>query len=434
MKRWTLVTWSLILTLSLSLLSGCGGSSKPASQDSGSAKKEPVTIVWSFWGDPWEVELNEKVKAAFEAKNPDIKIQTQHAPWANYFDKLQTQWAGGSSPDVMFLTNIPLYASKGVLMDLKPMIEKHKFNLDDYPASLLEPWKSPDGKIWGTPRDNDTKVIYYNKKLFDEAKVPYPTKDWTWEDLRNAAIKLTKREGSTITQYGFAFETAWWRLWVWANGGELFDNDRNPTKSVLDDPKAAEAIQFLSDLVNKDKVTPPYDQLKGSSNIATLFQSGKLAMAFGNAALIPTFSKVKDLQWDVVTLPKAKKDRPLVNAAGGAGYTIYAKTKHPEEAFRFWSFLSSGEAQAIFASSGLFVPATKSGQQSEAFSKNKPYNVQAFIDGTAAGHPSPVWTYWPKANTLMDAEVQKALVGQATGAQAVKAAAAAANEYIKNPN
>jgi multiple sugar transport system substrate-binding protein len=429
----------LAVVMGGSVLAGCGGStSKPADTTPMPAavepkKEEQVTLVWSYWGDPWEVELNTKVKAAFEAKYPNIKIQTQHDPWANYFDKVQTQWAGGNSPDVMFLTNIPLYSSKGVLMDLNPMIQKNKFDLSDYPEDLLLPWKSQDGKLWGTPRDNDTKVIFYNKKMFDEAKLPYPTKDWTWDDLRRISQKLTKREGSTTTQFGFAFETAFWRLFAWQNGGAIFDNDRNPTKVELDSPATIQAVQFLSDLINKDKVTPPYDQLKGSSTIASLFQSGKVGLAWGNAAMIPTFSKITDFTWDVVPMPKAANDKPFVGFLGGAGYTVAAKTKHPDAAFTFWSYLSSQEAQNIFASSGLIVPATKSGQKSDAFAKDKPYNVENFVYSTSTGKTNPPWTYWPGANRTINDEVQKALVGQVDAAIAVKSAAKALGEYLKDP-
>jgi len=435
MKR-KIVAWSMVVALVAGIVAGCGGS-KPSGGEKASggstAEKEPVTIVWSYWGDPWEVELNQKVKEAFEAKHKNIKIQVQHAPWANYFDKLQTQWAGGTSPDVMFLTNIPLYASKNVLLDLNPLIKKHNFDLSDYAPSMLEPWKSEDGsKLWGTPRDNDTKVFYYNKKLFDEAKVPFPTKDWTWAEMRDAANKLTKRSGSMVTQYGIAFETAFWRLYVWQNGGQLFDNDRKPTKTALSDPKAVEAVQFLSDLINKDKVTPPYDQLKGSSNIASLFETGKLAMAWGNAPLIPTFSKIKDFQWDIAPMPKANKNTPFMGYLGGAGYTVSNKTKQQDEAFEFWAYLSSAEAQNIFASSGLIAPSTKSGLKADSFAKNKSYNVDAFIYSASTGRTNPLWANWPNAHKVMDTEIQKALVGQISAADAVKSAAKAGDDYIKD--
>ncbi len=58
--------------------------------------QEQVTIVWSFWGDPNELPPNYEVIEAFEAAYPHIKIETQHAPWSSYFDRIQTQMAAGT--------------------------------------------------------------------------------------------------------------------------------------------------------------------------------------------------------------------------------------------------------------------------------------------------------------------------------------------------
>lgn len=62
--------------------------------------QEPVTITWSFWGDPNELPPNYEVIEAFEAAHPHIKIETQHAPWSSYFDRIQTQMAGGTAPEI----------------------------------------------------------------------------------------------------------------------------------------------------------------------------------------------------------------------------------------------------------------------------------------------------------------------------------------------
>jgi ABC-type glycerol-3-phosphate transport system substrate-binding protein len=80
-----------------------------------SATNQAATITWSFWGDPNELPPNDEVIKAFNAKYPNIQIKTFHEPWASYFDKVQTMFAGDSAPDVLFLTNIASYASKGVL-------------------------------------------------------------------------------------------------------------------------------------------------------------------------------------------------------------------------------------------------------------------------------------------------------------------------------
>src|SRR5690606_3993660 len=99
----------------------------------------------------------------------------------------------GESPDVMFLTNVTSYASKGVLKDLTGLIEDEGFDVNQFTEAQLKNFEY-DGKLYGLPRDNDTKVFFYNKKLFDEANLPYPEEGWTWNDLREYAKALTKEE------------------------------------------------------------------------------------------------------------------------------------------------------------------------------------------------------------------------------------------------
>src|SRR5581483_8919926 len=150
---------------------------------------------------------------------------------------------------------------------------------------------------------NDTKVIFYNRKLFRQAGVAYPKDGWSYDDLRTTAKALTKGSGARISQYGYAYESDFWRLWLWQNGVELFDSDAKPTKATFNTPAGAQALQFMADLITKDQVTPPATQLSGSATIAPLFASGQVAMAFGNHALVPTFVKTSGLDWFVVGMP-----------------------------------------------------------------------------------------------------------------------------------
>ena len=405
----------VLTTVALSSLLIACSSNQPAS--SGDSKDNGTeTIVWSFWGDPWEVDVNNQVKDAFEAKYPNIKVETQHEPWSSYFDKLQTQWAAGESPDVMFLTNVPGYASKGVLMDIGELTKEKGFDMSDYYDGQLTQFKY-DGKLYGVPRDNDTKVFFYNKKLFDQAGLKYPSQGWTWDEMREDAKKLTKVENGVTTQYGMAFEPDAWSLWVWGNGGEIVDNYEKPTKSLLNSKQAVDAIQFLGDLMNVDKVAPSYDLQKDSNNIAQLFTTGKVGMIVGNHALVPGFEKTPDLQWDIAGLPTAKGVKP-VNIAGGAGYVIAKNTKHKDAAFKLWSFLLGEEGEKIFAKSHVIVPSSKKVLASDEFLKQS-FQAKVFIDQTAVGHPMPTYAGWNEASAKLSSALQAVWINKEKASDAV---------------
>jgi multiple sugar transport system substrate-binding protein len=353
-----------------------------------------TTVTWSFWGDPGELPPNDAVIEAFEAANPDIRIERQHAPWGSYFDRIQTQMAGGTAPDVMFLNNIPSYASRGVLMPLDDLVAEHGFDISGYNEQLLRIF-SYDGQLYGFPRDNDTTVLYYNKDLFDEAGVAYPSAEWTWDDLRSAAQALTRTDerGRTL-QYGLALEKNKYPAWVHQNGGQLFDDPLNPTEFRMDEPEAAAAIQFMADLINVDGSVPSFDAMQQLGSTTELFSSGRVAMVMTNAARVPTFSG-SSFAWDIAPLP-AGPTGLRANTLGGAGYVMSVSSSEPEAAWRFLSFLAGPEGQAIFASTGLAVPALTSPETTEAFLAGLPETIdgQVFIDETANGVLSPAFPAW----------------------------------------
>lgn len=379
------------------------------------------TVVWSFWGDPGELPPNDAVIEAFEAAHPDIKIEKQHAPWGSYFDRIQTQMAGGTAPDVMFLNNIPSYASRGVLMPLDDMIAASGFDTSGYNDQLLRIF-SYDGKVYGFPRDNDTTVLYYNKDLFDEAGVAYPTADWSWDDLREAAKALTRQDdrGRTL-QYGLALEKNKYPLWVYQNGGRVFDDPIRATDFLMDEPEAVEAIQFVADLINEDGSVPSFDAMQQLGSTTELFSTGRVAMVMTNAARVPTFSGA-DFAWDVAPLP-AGPTGIRANTLGGAGYVMSVNSEDPDAAWRFLEFLSGPEGQAIFAQTGLAVPALTTQETTDAFLSALPetINGQVFVDETANGVLFPVFPGWREIeSTIVIPALDLVWNGEQTAEQAIQ--------------
>jgi multiple sugar transport system substrate-binding protein len=362
-----------------------------------------TTIVWSFWGDPGELPPNYAVIEAFEAQHPDVRIEVQHAPWGSYFDRIQTQMAGGTAPDVMFLNNIPSYASRGVLQPLDDLIERDGFDTSTYHPGLISIF-SYDGDIYGFARDNDTNVLYYNKDLFDAAGVDYPNAEWNWHDLREAALALTQRDarGRTV-QYGLALEKNRYPQWIYQNGGRIVDDPLDASEFYMDEPEAVEAIRFIADLILEDGSVPSFDAMQQLGSTTELFSTGRVAMVMTNAARIPTFMDAA-FAWNVAPLPMGPTGL-RANSLGGAGYVISSGTQHLEEAWTFLKFLAGPEGQAIFASTGVAVPASyRAEEAARAFIEACPETIdcQVFIDETENGVLSPVFPDWREIeNTIV---------------------------------
>ena len=262
-RLWVVLTLAVLLAI---VVGGCavpppppaapaaesGAAATPAAAGEAAAG-ETTTLTWAVWGSPAEVATHQKVADVFMAEHPEMKVEIMGLPWNDYFTKMQTLWASGDSsqiPDVLFLWPTPRYAADGVLENLDPYIEKAGYDLSDYWPALLES-ASYDGSVYGFPRDISVEVLYYNKDIFDEVGVEYPTEDWTWDDLRAAAEALTVRDASgQTTRYGLAMEGGKYQLWIGQNKGSILDDMRNPSKCTLTDPAAQQAIEFFAGMMN----------------------------------------------------------------------------------------------------------------------------------------------------------------------------------------
>lgn len=376
--------WLLLAALLLLVPAACTGSEPAATRTGTGTPPAPVTITWSFWGDPWEREFNGRIARAFELEHPGIQVRLEHRPWGEYFTWLRGEWQAGRSPDVLFLNYIPSYVALGELEPIDALVERDRFDLSDFHAALLDGFRA-NGHRYGLPRDNDTKVIYYNRAHFAEAGLPEPADGWTWADLRAAAHRLSRLD-DPVPRYGFGFEPDfWWLVWLWQHGGDLVDDPYRPTACLLDTAASIEAVQFLSDLIHRDRVTPPPDQLT-TEQMSRLFREGRLSMLFGNHALIPWFTETKGLAWDVAPLPR---DLAHANVGGGAGFAISRRSAHKEAAWQLVTYLTSRKAQAILAESGVITPARRSVREHNIFLRQQPYRGEVFLLETQRARPVP---------------------------------------------
>ena len=198
---------------------------------------------------------------------------------------------------------------------------------------------------------------------------------------------------------------------------------------TFDSPAAIAAIQFMGDLITKDKVTPPASQIVDSTYIGPLFASGQLAMAYGNHALVPTFAKAAALDWFVAGMPHFT-GYPTVNYAGGAGYCISRWTTNLDAAYQLWSFMTGTVASLIFAEGNDLVSDNPQALASPAW-LSKPYN-KIFAEQTKLGHADASFAQFAAVYTAVSAVLDKVWTGEETARVALPRAAAIAAKLIKS--
>ena len=188
--------------------------------------------------------------ATWNQQHPDEKVSLQfNGGNDSALQKTVAGFTAGNYPDVAYQygSSAAQLVRQPKLVDLTDQVKAPSVDWNDFYPSAREA-ATVDGKVVGVPALIDNLSLVYNKKLFAEAGVAPPTNDWTWQDFRDAAKKLT--DASTKT-YGWAYvndgseDTVWRYLaMLWQAGGDLLNSDN--TKPAFDSAAGKAALQQLA--------------------------------------------------------------------------------------------------------------------------------------------------------------------------------------------
>jgi multiple sugar transport system permease protein/multiple sugar transport system substrate-binding protein len=356
-----------------------------------SDKRTELTIL--HWGDNDEIRILEDLVEAFEAKNPDIRINRLHA--ADYDTKLNTMFAAGDPPDLFYLRyeDVPKLAGMGLLEPIDARVaEDQKATgegwIDDFYPVLLDAFKY-DGKklgagpLYGVPKDFTPMLMYANVQLFQRAGVAVPYGGWTWAEFDEAMGKISALDDPNGRVYGSVIAS--WpgvlRNMVWSYGGDYF-NGSDFTDVTLDEPAAVAALEHIRRMRFDDKTA--YNATGGDAQGLgeQEFYTGRIGVVgpIGRWRT-PRFRSIDNFEWDVVPLPHLAGVEPTSVIATTA-WGMSSTTKHPDEAFKLMKFLCGPGGQRLTAKSGLAVPCTRTVAESDDFLQlgKQPANARLFID------------------------------------------------------
>lgn len=333
---------------------------------------EEATITYGFWDTSQEPAIDEQI-AAFNAVFPNITIEKQIVPWANYWTQLQTAVSGGAPFDVFWMnsSSFPPYASSGALLPINQVMGGNGIAVDRLPATLVTPY-ALDGVQYGVPRDFDAIAIYYNKTLFDDAGVAYPTAGWTWDDFRSAAEQLTNTDAGI---WGVGLQTSFQENWinfVYQNNGELLNESL--TEVVLNQPAGDEAIRYVTGFFT-DGLTPSIAVQQSNPVADTLFPAGQVAFIPAGSFRAATYGAL-DLDLGVAPLPSKARQATIT---AGVANVIWSGASNPGAALEWVKYLHGDEAQTILGQSGSTIPALAGTQQGWVDSIPD-LDLQVFVD------------------------------------------------------
>lgn len=420
MKRTVVILLSLLLVMNM--LVGC----QPKDEVEKTAD-EPVTIKYmTFSAAPDHIEDLEKMIAAFEKENPNIKVTYETASWDDYFTKLQTMVASKTAPDTFELNyeNFVTYASKNALYDMSDLMKNDKdFDPSVFNQTALNAFKY-DGKQYGLVESFSNVVLYYNKDLFDAKGLDYPNASWTWEDELAAAEALTDEEAGVWGTYS---PIQFWEFYktIEQNGGSIFNEDK--TEVTIDSKENIETLTWMIDKIGEYGVTPSDAQMSGQSD-GDLFKAGKIAMLRTGIWMFSSFSEA-DFEWDIALEPgNTNKAHHFFSN----GVAISKDTEHAEAAWKWVNFFtSSKESAEIRVASSWELPAITDEAVLSAFlEKDQPKSRKVIFEALDTLVVPPVIEQWSELTDIVGKELDQAKLGEKTPEEALRDAKKALEALI----
>ncbi|MWJ29828.1 MULTISPECIES: ABC transporter substrate-binding protein [Saccharibacillus] len=358
---------------------GCGNTDTKAGSGSAGSDNGKVKILYSMWGSAADGSKTQEVADKFNASQDRIEVEVQAVPWESYMTKLNTLATADQLPDsgMMKEDGVIQWSTEGMLNDVSSMYE----GSESQPLESLA-YKA-NGKTVAYAAANEVLLLYYNKDMFDKAKVPYPPavldKAWTWDDFVATAKQLTiDKNGKhpdeagfdpqSIVQYGASVENLPWQLETWAlsNGGGYYSADGKEVR--IGEKASIDAIQKVADLYLKDHVAP-LSVGQTDDGVQRTVIAGTTAMATNGAWNVGTSlntAKEEGLNYGVAVLPYMQ-DKVTINT-GGAN-VIFSQSKHPEEAMEWLKWYNSEENNWSLISSGTWMPTLDKWYTDEALTR-----------------------------------------------------------------
>ena len=340
------------------LLASCGGaqeSDSSAGQPAANAPPVKLTFGTKF-GAGERADWATQVVGKFNELNGP-KITAEHTVLGDSVQapELLVMLASGTGPDVTQTSGswFSDFAEKGVLGDVTAFAKRDKVDLSKWFAE--EDVIRYKGKQHGMPFWQSPGAYFFNASLFKRSSVAPPTESWTWDDLLDAARKLTKPGETWGFQTAFAWEKSWLHF-IRAAGGDYLSADFK--KTVCNTAVATEAMQWMVDLVQRHKVmAPPGDTSLGPGN---LWNQGKVAILIGGAGTVGSSITAKpDFEWNLFPTPKHPKTGKRVVTTTDNPMVVMGSSKAPDAAWKFDLFTAEKFSQDLVGKLRINMPVLK---------------------------------------------------------------------------
>lgn len=419
-RTFTAVAALLASCLAVTVLSACSGASEQG--------KSNKLTVWFPGNSEDEMKVvKDTIIPAFE-KQTGAEVEVTYVDWEQLSPKLNTAFAAGTAPDVIghgVAATADLVKNDRVL-DVTPYLEKlPAADRDDMKAALTG--GVVGGKQYMMPLITTIRLVVYSGADFRAAGLNPDQPPKTWEEVRTAAERLTQRKDGKISRAGLVVPSnpigiqQTFATLLWSNGGELLSEDGK--KATFNSPEGAAALEYFASLYRGS--TAVDNTLGASSTVPPAQQpiaTGKASMQLSSAGDIAKYQAIapdRDLR---LMAPPGFGDKPGRSFGGAAnGLMINKDSKNPDLAWDFVKNMLTAETSVSYAKALGALPIRASASTSPYVSGNP--EVKKAVAAMPASHPNPNVPGWTQIRDAMGKQLEVALHGKASPAEALQKAA-----------
>jgi len=420
-----------LVLAAVALTAGCGSSGGGTPASPGASPTGVVNITMWHGDLDYAAKADNVLVAQWNKANPNIHVKALYNGSNDYaLQKTLTAIAGGKPPDITYLfgswmANIVKSPKVVLLNDL--IANDPSFNWNDFwPAERLA--ATVNGKIVGLPALVDNLAIVYNKKLFDKAGLSYPTAQWTWDDFRAAAKKLTI---PAQKQFGWAYpadaseDTVWhWEAMLWDYDGDILTPDNK--QAAFNSTPGVQALSILGDMATVDHSI--YIDTT-NTKIQQTFNNGHIGMLVTGPWDLPAFPNV---QFGVQVMPANHQ-----TISGPDNWVIL--NNGADRVSASWAFLkwfTDAKQQMYYDLQTGALPIRQSQQQQPAFQTylTKYPGTDLFVKNMShAVKARPTIPQYSKISTFLGQAIVSALLGKSDAKTALDQAAQQTNATLAVP-
>ena len=426
-QRTALLMIAVLLMISVV---GC----QSTSETQAPAGEKAIVRVLTMDQAAMSVDQMNEVATEFMAANPDITIEMTYVPYEQVHDKFVTGAATTPPAYDVVMTDVVWYdefIKKGYLTDITDKATQEMKD-DIFPTA----WNvvTRNGKSYGMPWLLDTKYLFYNTDLLQQAGFTNPPK--TWEELLTMAQAM-KDQG--LVEYPIVWSWAQaeaaicdFTALLYGNGGTFLDESGQP---AFNNEQGVAVLEWMKSTIDNGLSNPASAQyLEG--DVLNTFAQGKAAFALNwlfmyDVANFDTENSQVTGKVGITNIPVFESiggNPPSASVDGSSGFSITATSPNVEAAWKYVTFLTSLDTQMKYSSNQLPIWATAYEGENldtlKAASRSNPVTVPAFADQFQYAVLRPNIAYYQEGSTALQLALQEALTGQKTPQEALDAAAA----------